>query len=641
MKRRSFRDMLPNIAGRKGAILSIDLLLAGIALLLLQLVLFNFKQYDLVLLLTAVTMAIAAPALYLVQAHSQIWQRVSMPDLLALLAASAATAALIAIFSLTIYPAWVAIRVFLGTGVMLTAAWSGPRLLYRLWGEWRDAQVPGRFEEAEPVILYGSGSRADQFIRVNAMTKRYHILGFFHEDPRFTGRRIRGIAAHGSLDNISEFLAAIRARGYHPKRLIVTEDGETPDELAAALDCAAVNGLRLARLPSMLGLLESAGGEMLRSVSIEDILHRDQVRLNHSSVGEAIAGAIVMVTGAGGSIGSELVRQIAGFAPAKIILAEFSEFNLYQIDGELARAFPRIPRVTALCDVRDIDALRRVFVAHRPNIVLHAAALKHVPMLESHPDQAVLTNILGTLNVARLAREHDVEVMTLVSTDKAVNPTNVMGCTKRWAEIICQAFDAEREANGSRTRFVCVRFGNVLDSAGSVVPLFRKQIAEGGPVTVTHSAVTRYFMTIPEACELILAATGATREFERRHSQVYVLDMGEPIRIFSLAERMIQLHGLRPHEDIKIAITGLRKGEKLFEELAHDEEDLSPAPFPKANLARSRAPAWPLVAKAIEGLLAAARQGDHADIVANLRSLAPEFVADGTPAVPAAVTPAY
>ncbi|MFS0738523.1 nucleoside-diphosphate sugar epimerase/dehydratase [Sphingomonas sp. 1P06PA] len=527
------------------------------------------------------------------------------------------------IFALTRFSPYTGLAVFVGTGMMMTCAWSAPRLLFRLWIERRNYRARAAAGLGEPVLLYGSGRRAEQFIRTNAETQRYAILGFLHEDARLRGRRIRGVLSKGSLANLDSVLAGFRMTGIAPQRLIVTEDGERPDELAAALEAAAVCGLRLARLPSILGLVERGAGDVLRPVSIEDILHRDPIRLDAGAVSAAIGGRTVLVTGAGGSIGSELVRQIAGCSPARIVLLESCEFNLYAIDAEFDRAFPRVQRKMALCDVRDRAALARVFACERPDIVLHAAALKHVPMLEGHPSEAVLTNIQGTRNVAELSRSHGVEIMTLVSTDKAVNPTSVMGCTKRWAEMLCQALDAD--CGGGPTRFVCVRFGNVLDSAGSVVPLFRKQIAEGGPLTVTHPDVTRYFMTIPEACELILFATTNTLAQQPEDGAVYVLDMGEPVSIVSLAERMIQLHGLRPNVDIAIQITGLRPGEKLYEELAHSAEALKPAGFPKASLARPRAPALDLLIDATDAICAAARAGDTDAVLASLTMMVPEY----------------
>ncbi|WP_194492318.1 UDP-N-acetylglucosamine 4,6-dehydratase family protein, partial [Polymorphobacter multimanifer] len=358
---------------------------------------------------------------------------------------------------------------------------------------------------------------------------------------------------------------------------------------------------------------------------IEDILHRDQISIQGSRAPAYLHGKTVLVTGAGGSIGSELVRQIAVHKPDSIILVESCEFNLYQIDLQMSQRFPHVKRITALCDVRDRQLLAHIFDRHRPAIVLHAAALKHVPLMETHLDQAILTNILGTHNVATLAADYGAEIMTLVSTDKAVNPTSVMGCTKRWAEIICQSLDEARDRRASATRYACVRFGNVLDSAGSVVPLFRQQIAAGGPITITHRDITRYFMTIPEACELILVATAATAETAPPSSQVFVLDMGSPIRIVDLAIRMIQLHGLRPNEDIAIDYVGLRPGEKLYEELAHSEEDLVPAPFPKASLARARACSLEMLDTALARVLHAARHGSVSDMDDALRVLVPEY----------------
>jgi len=635
--KRSIRSMLPYIRGRKGGILAVDLGLAAIAQLLLVYVLLRFRNPDDIIEIVSFSILVAAPALFLVQAHSQVWHRVSMPDLIALVQAAGIVATAVGIASLMRFANDTSIRLLIGTLIILTAAWSGPRVLVRLWREYTDTREDRRQNSSEPVVLYGSGPRADHFLRVNERTGRYHVIGIFHDKPQFTGRRLRGVATHGSLERLPEFLRNIRARGFTPLRLIVSEDNERPDELAAGLDAAAACGLRLARLPSMGRLLDGIGGGSVTPVSIEDILHREPIRLPYDAAEAALKGATVLVTGAGGSIGSELVRQIAAFGPRRLVLVEFSEYNLYQIDAELQNAFPHVPRVTALCDVRDEASLERVFAAETPEIVLHAAALKHVPLLEDHPEQAVMTNILGTFNIARLARDHGVSVMTLVSTDKAVNPTNVMGCTKRWAEMICQAFDAEAIATGGLTRYSCVRFGNVLDSAGSVVPLFRKQIAQGGPVTVTHPDVTRYFMTIPEACELILIATGTSRTIAAPESVVYVLDMGEPVRIVSLAERMIQLHGLRPHHDIEIQIVGLRRGEKLYEELAHDAEELTEAPFPKAVIARARAPSLEALEDAFTALMKTTRGGSHAELIEALRRLVPEFVdAVGAPqAIPA------
>ncbi|WP_169542511.1 polysaccharide biosynthesis protein [Sphingomonas baiyangensis] len=624
--------------GRRRFSMACDLLLALAAQFIVLVPLLNFPYLRDILVLQGLTVTASLAALYRVQAHRQSWSRVSLSDVIALAIASAIVSVVVAAGTLALEYTLAASRILIGSFVMLLAGWVAPRLLLRLYAEWQHERANAGGPAPEAVLLYGAGPRAEQFIRFNAAHRRYRIAGILHEQAALVGRRIRGVEALGSLDTLDEQIEMLRARGIQPSRLIVTEDGERPDELRDALDISARSGLRLARLPSLLTLVEPGGvGDVVRDVSIQDILQREQVTLDDPAIPQTFAGKVVMVTGAGGSIGSELVRQIAAQAPARLVLVEFSEFNLYQIDLEMAQRFPRVARSLALCDIRDVASLRRVFERERPQLVLHAAALKHVPMLEDAPAQAILTNVFGTHNVARLASEHGVELCTLVSTDKAVNPTNVMGCTKRWAEIICQAYDPGADAAAGATRFSCVRFGNVLDSAGSVVPLFRRQIAERGPLTVTHPDITRYFMTIPEACLLILAASATVHRGGAEGGSVFVLDMGEPVKIMALAERMIQLHGLRPHVDVEIRVTGLRPGEKLFEELAHAEERLLPAPFPKGNIARARSCDQETLRMHLDRLREAVRLDSENAMLAELARLVPEFrcprLQEQTPAI--------
>ena len=616
-----------NVFGRKRFSLMLDVASALFAQIVLLVVILHARDFGGVAQLLAVTAVSASASLYLFRAYRQIWSRVSLLDVTALTYASLTTSLIVAGAALWIFGPRAPLRVGVGSVVVLLAFWVGPRMLARLW--WEGKSTPKRSDaKLEPVLLFGSGRRAGQFIKSNAIDQRYHIVGFFHDDPRVRGRQVMGVPGLGTFDRLGEVLENLSEGGVHPKRLVVTEDNEGPDDLARALDHAARHGMILCRLPSAIRLVSAGANEdRLQQVSIEDILHRETVSLNDPRVPRAMRGAVIMVTGAGGSIGAELVRQIATSDPAKIILVEFCEYNLYSIEHELAARFPLVPRVTALCDIRRKADLDHVFAQHRPDIVLHAAALKHVPLLEDHPEQAVLTNVLGTLNLAQLSLDHRVRQFTLVSTDKAVNPTNVMGCTKRWAEMICQSCDGEAERLGLSTRFACVRFGNVLGSAGSVVPLFWQQIAQGGPVTVTDEEITRYFMTIPEACELIVTATAATIDHAEREPRVFVLDMGAPVKILDLAKRMIQLHGLRPYEDIPITVTGLRPGEKMHEELAHSEERLAPASFSGAHLADSRAPAFAVVAASAQRLVAIAERGDHRATRAAMTSLVPEYAA--------------
>lgn len=616
---------------RKRYVLLADIMLAVAAEAFLLYVVLHGRDEGPMIRLIAATAAISAGVLLFFGIYRQLWTRVSLRDVVSLLYAATTASVLVGLVSAIEFGGEAPARVGVGSLMFIAAAWIAPRMFARLWWEAQTSSQSSATsngpKDGEPVFLYGSGRRAIAFIRANAADHRYRILGFFHKDPRLRGRSLLGVPGLGALDDIAAQIVALGPDAVVPRRLVVSEDGEGANDLSDALEVAAQNGLILCRIPNAGQLLSAGGSESrLEQVSIEDILHRATVSLANPQLPMALSGKRVLVTGAGGSIGSELVRQIATFDPALIVLVEFSEFNLYQIEHELSARFPSVPHATALCDIRQRDALEAVFAQHRPELVLHAAALKHVPLLESHPDEAVRTNVRGTLNLAELALAHGVQQFTLVSTDKAVNPTNAMGCTKRWAEMICQSMDRRADTEGKATRFACVRFGNVLGSAGSVVPLFQKQIAEGGPLTVTDRNITRYFMTIPEACELILAATATTMAADERESRVFVLDMGEPVKILDMAERMIQLSGLRPYHDIDIKITGLRQGEKLHEELAHPDEHLTPAAFAGASLAEARSPEFAVVADGVAALMAQAEVRDHAAIRAALKSLVPEYV---------------
>jgi len=350
----------------------------------------------------------------------------------------------------------------------------------------------------------------------------------------------------------------------------VARDNPSPAALKDLLEISGTHDLKLGRLPPHGAFQDTK----VRSIELADLLGRPEIVVEKTAVSQMIRGKVVMVTGAGGSIGGELSRQIARLAPSKLIVADFGEFNLYSIDKELEENFPDVPRQTALLDVRDGELVSQWVEKTRPNIVFHAAALKHVPLLEDHPIEGVKTNVIGTVNVAEACRRHGVSAMVTISTDKAVNPSNVMGATKRLAEAYCQGLDQADPT--AATRFVAVRFGNVLGSAGSVVPLFQRQIEAGGPVTITHPDITRYFMTIPEAVSLVLQAGAEGVNDTNERGGIYVLEMGRPIKIIDLARQMIHLTGRRPDVDIKIDIVGLRPGEKLYEEVVHTEESVVP-----------------------------------------------------------------
>jgi FlaA1/EpsC-like NDP-sugar epimerase len=355
----------------------------------------------------------------------------------------------------------------------------------------------------------------------------------------------------------------------------------------------------------------------IREVAYTDLLGRKDIKLDEGMIGDSIKGRVVMITGAGGSIGSELCRQVCRFKPSRILLFERAESPLYEIDLELRNRFPEVSVVPLLADIQNINQLERTFAMYKPEIVYHAAAYKHVPMLESHAWKAVRNNVLGTYNLSECATKYEIDRFVFVSTDKAVRPTNVMGATKRIAEILIQNQEAFKKC---RTKFMIVRFGNVVGSAGSVLPLFKRQIASGGPVTVTHREVTRYFMTIPEASQLILQA-GAMGE----GGEIFILDMGEPIKIDHIARDLIRLSGLEPDKDIRIDYVGLRPGEKLYEELITEGEGIVPTEHKKIMVLRGEAQNLQILNGNIGRLAALAEEQDTDRIIEKLKAIVPEY----------------
>lgn len=383
--------------------------------------------------------------------------------------------------------------------------------------------------------------------------------------------------------------------------------------------------MTLARMPRVHDLKSGATDEVrIQPIAIEDLLGRPQQPLDRAGMAALVKGKRVLVTGAGGSIGSELVRQVADIGPAELVLVENSEFALYQADREMAERHADMARHAVIADVRDRERIEQVFNHYKPELVFHAAALKHVPLVEDNPFEGILTNAIGTRHVADACEAADVNVMVMISTDKAVNPTNIMGATKRIAETYVQALDLRRGANEG-TRFVTVRFGNVLGSTGSVVPLFQRQLAEGGPITVTHPDMTRYFMTIREAVELVLQASSLGAGSHATDGKIFVLDMGEPVKIVDLARQMIRLAGLTPGVDIEIQYTGTRPGEKLFEEIFHGSEPPAPTEAAGILLAAPRTQDVDEVNAVLAKLEAAAHGGDLGGLMDAIAALVPEY----------------
>ena len=521
--------------------------------------------------------------------------------------------------------------------VFLTA----PKLLYRL------ARQPGtRGETVErTALLVGNGESAELFMGALsrfAGAAPYRVQGLLALTARHTGRRVHGLDVVGPIAQAAAVLARLAAAGRAPDLLIITAPEVTGDALAGLLAAAEKLAVPVMRAPTLTALAPADAMRKieLQPIAIEDLLNRRQVALDHPAMAALVAGRRVLVTGAGGSIGAELARQVAGLAPAELLLLDNGEYALWQIDLELAELHPAVARQAVIADVRDAVRLGEICQTFRPELVFHAAALKHVPIVEANPLEGLKTNALGTRAVADAARQAGARLMVLISTDKAVNPSSVMGATKRLAEMYCQGLDVLARRSPNAMRCVTVRFGNVLGSTGSVVPLFRRQLAAGGPLTVTHPDMQRYFMTVREAVGLVLQASALGNGATTPDGGIFVLDMGEPVKIADLARQMIRLAGLRPDTDIAIRYTGLRPGEKLFEELFHGSERPTPTGFAGLLMAQPRLADIALVSAALDELETAAAANDAAAALAVLARLVPEYATPPAPNAAELILPA-
>lgn len=575
-----------------------------------------------------------AGVVFLIRPSRAMWRYVSPGDLVGLVRnVTIAEFLFLAATVMTGVPAWLPRSVYVIQWLVLVALLTGTRLTWRLIQEGQLGLAPRLATDRVPTLLAGSGHAAEAFIRAVQRDRQFgfQVVGLLESDPGRVGLEIHGIPVFGTLDaDLSAVVRALDAQGQRPRKLLVAT-GRVEGTLTRQLvEAAEALGLAVARVADPTELRSGQAPTLsVQPIAVEDLLNRPQAALSRDQMRAFVTGKRVLVTGAGGSIGSELVRQVCGFQPARIVLAELSEHNLYQIDHELADVWPELPRVPVLCDVRDAAQLDRLFDAHRPDVVFHAAALKHVPMVEHNPCEGVLTNVLGSRQVADACVVHGVGTMVMISTDKAVNPANVMGATKRLAETYCQALDLDQAARGLvGTRFVTVRFGNVLGSSGSVVPLFQRQLAQGGPLTVTHPDIERYFMTIREAVQLVLQAAALPVE-EARHGDLFVLDMGEPVKIADLARQMIKLAGFEPGVDVEIRYVGLRPGEKLTEELFYDLEELVPTSVPTIRRASPPAIERAVLARELDRLVDVARQGDVVVLRARIKALVPGFTGEG------------
>ena len=580
---------------------------------------------------TALFVIVAAPVFLSQRLYRGVWRYASVNDMTALVRAGTLTVLIFmaVLFLMTRLQSLPRSVLVINWFVLLTLL-GGPRFLYRTFKDKIRALRSAR-GDAIPVLLVGAGDEAELFIRATrADDAEYRAVGLVSERGARVGRNIHGVDVLGSIDDLDEVLAELKRRNQSPQRLIITDhrlDGAVVREL---LDTADRLGLTLARIPRLTDLQDGVTDQVtLRPIAVEDLLGRPQMALDRLGMEGLIRGRRVMVTGAGGSIGSELVRQISSFGPERLVLFEACEFNLYTIDQELSLLEDVPDHVPVLGDVRDAVRVNSVMAEHRPELVFHAAALKHVPMVEYNPDEGMLTNAVGTRIVVDACIANGTSLMVQISTDKAVNPTNVMGASKRVAEMYAQALDLAAGERPGGTRFVTVRFGNVLGSTGSVVPLFQRQLAAGGPITVTHPDMTRYFMTVHEAVELVLQASAFGVEHPDYRGKIFVLDMGEPVKIVHLARQMIRLAGLRPDKDIQIAFTGLRPGEKLFEEIFHGAEPPVATGRPGVLVAAPRAVDAEELGVAIHELGQACRAHRPEAALAILRRLVPEYQPSG------------
>jgi len=499
-----------------------------------------------------------------------IWRYASINDLRRIILAATVSAVLLSAILVALAIPNVPRSVALLDPLLLVMIMGGSRLAYR---GWKERSLGLTASEAKPVLVLGAGDAAADLIKNLTRSREWRVVGLLDDNAAKLGRQINGVTVFGKLDRLSE-----QAKRLGVGQAIIAMPGANHTARRRALQLCSDAGLRAMTVPSFDDIVSGkVTVSQIRNIELDDLLGRDPVRLDSSGLNAWLSGQTVAVTGAGGSIGSELARQLERFAPARLVLIEANEFALYRMVEDFAAQAPAAEIIPVIADTRNEARLDQVFAQFKPSVLFHAAAYKHVPLMENlNAWEAVQNNIGGTLQTARAAVRAGIAKFVLISTDKAVNPTNVMGATKRVAELVCRSLPESQP-----TRFITVRFGNVLGSTGSVIPKFREQIARGGPVTVTHPEITRYFMSIPEAAQLVLQAglmgTGG---------EIFVLDMGEPVRIADLARDMIRLSGFS-EQDIRIEFSGLRPGEKLYEELLADDELTLPTPHPKLRIAKA------------------------------------------------------
>ena len=566
---------------------------------------------DQAMLTTPLAVLCMAVGLALARVPRQSWRYVGLADLRQLAGGVGLGALLTTAVVMGLRMEGFPRSVFLISAVLVLVSLAGARAAWRTLAEYTQAHARPA-APLQPLLIVGTIDEADQALRTLKGVEGWHVVGIASPRAQDAGRTVQGVRVLGSVGALDEL-----ARAQQTATVLLASAPGEPTRREVLMRWSG-SGLNLLTLPTADELLRPGAAARLRQVRLEDLLGRAPVQLDTAGLAGLISGATVLVTGAGGSIGAELCRQVARLGAARLVCVDVSEYATYRLEQELRQAFPVMEGVYYTANVREAERLRAIALEHRPSVVLHAAAYKHVPLMEQHNEiEALRTNVQGTLNAARVAGEVGAARFVLISTDKAVNPTNVMGASKRLAEQVVQAVAGEYPG----TRYVSVRFGNVLGSSGSVVPLFTAQIAQGGPLTVTHPDIVRYFMTIPEAAQLVLQAG-----LMGRSGQIFVLDMGEPVRIVELARLLIRLSG-KSEAEVPIAFTGVRPGEKLYEELLANDETTAPTPHPKLRVAMVPPPVDDVTGAVVAWLAGAGAAPSPVALRAWLRERVPEYQA--------------
>lgn len=604
---------------RSAALLALDIILVNLSLLMAYLLTFDGKYSNIppemrnweVIVNTAIIATIIKVATYLtVKLYSSVWKYAGIYEVVTTVAASfMSNTIVLAYIFLTRLP--VPRRIFIITFFIDIVFIGGSRLSYRVFRRIIRGEAI-RFKDYKRIMIIGGGDAGAIIVREllihSALNSKPVVI--MDDDPLKQRRKINGVPILGTTRDIETVAEKMKI-----DEIIIAIPSASKKLIGEIFDHCSKTSCKIKILPSLSQLIdETVTIQKVRDVAIEDLLGREPVKLDQEKIASVISGQTVLVTGGGGSIGSELCRQIAALAPKQLIILDIYENNAYEIQQELLSTHPSMNLEVVIANVREKKRIEQVFAKYRPAVVFHAAAHKHVPLMEANPAEAIKNNVFGTMNVAECADHYAAERFVLISTDKAVNPTNIMGATKRMAEMIIQGIDKR-----SKTEFVAVRFGNVLGSNGSVIPLFKKQIAMGGPVKVTHPEINRFFMTIPEAVQLVIQA-GAMAQ----GGEIFVLDMGEPVKILDLAKNLIRLSGFEPDEDIMIEFTGLRPGEKLYEELLMAEEGLKATKNDKIYVAQPVYTDLALLKRELE-MLANKVLDQDGDIKAYMEAIVPTY----------------